>query len=159
MNFLKFIFAMFLGFLPGILGTIVAPMQTGGNLWYNTLNHSMLTPAGWVFPVAWLILYFLLGLALFLVMQTDMGRRVQTKTGSYVLFIINIVFNTLWSFVFFGAGLPNVALLVLVALIVIAIWMMREFLRINQTAFWLVLPYVLWLFFAFYLNMMIVYLN
>ena len=42
MNFLKFIFAMFLGFLPGILGTIVAPMQTGGNLWYNTLNHSML---------------------------------------------------------------------------------------------------------------------
>lgn len=159
MTFLKFIFAMFLSFLPGILGIIVAPMETGGNLWYNTLNHSMLTPPGLVFSVAWSILYFLLGLALFMIMQTDMGRRGQTKTSAYVLFVLNIVFNTLWSFVFFGAHMPGLALLTLLALIVIAILMMREFLRINQAAFWLTLPYVLWLFFAFYLNMMIIYLN
>ena len=159
MTFLKFIFAMFLGFLPGILGVIVAPMETGGNLWYNTLNHSMLTPPGWVFSATWSVLYFMLGLALFMVMQADMGRRSQTKTSAYILFALNIIFNTLWSFVFFGAHLPGLALLTLVALIVIAILMAREFLRINQAAFWLTVPYVLWLFFAFYLNAMISYLN
>lgn len=159
MNFLRFVFAMFLGFLPGVLGIIAAPMQTGDNIWYNTLNHSMLTPPGVVFPIAWSILYFLLGLALFMVMQVNMGRRAQTKTSAYILFALNIVFNTLWSFVFFGAHLPGLALLVLAVLIIIAIFMAREFFKISQSAFWLVLPYILWLFFAFYLNVMIICLN
>ena len=57
MSLLKFIFAMFLSYLPGMLGAIVAPMKTGGNLWYNTLNISVLTPAGWVFPVVCFIFY------------------------------------------------------------------------------------------------------
>lgn len=159
MAFFKFIFAMFLSFLPGILGIIVAPTETGGNLWYITLNHSMLTPPGWVFSVAWSILYFLIGLALFFVMQADSSFSRYNKTRAYILFAINLVLNTLWSFVFFGAQMPEVAFLVLIALIVIAILMAREFLRINQASFWLVLPYVLWLFFALYLNWMIIYLN
>jgi len=159
MNFVKFIFAMFLSFLPGILGIIVAPISSGGNLWYNTLNHSLLTPPGWVFSVAWTILYFLIGLALFFVMQTDNMDRRYNKTNAYVLFAINLVLNTLWSFVFFGAEMPSVALLVLVLLIGTVILMMREFFRINNVTIWLLLPYLLWLFFAFYLNAMIIYLN
>jgi tryptophan-rich sensory protein len=155
---LRFILAMLLGFLPGILGIFVAPMESGGNLWYNTLFHSMLTPPGWVFSVAWSILYFLIGLALFYIMQSDLHER-YTKTKAYVFFAINVFLNTLWSFVFFGAQMPEVALLVLVALLIVAILMMREFLRINRTAGWLIFPYVLWLFFAFYLNWMIIYLN
>ena len=158
MALLKFVFAMFLSFLPGILGIIVTPISTGGNSWYNTLNHSMLTPPGWVFSVTWSILYFLIGLALFLIMQTNI-RGMYGKTNAYVFFVINLILNTLWSFVFFGAEMPEVALLLLLALIVVAIFMAREFLRINQASFWLTIPYVLWLFFAFYLNSMIIYLN
>jgi len=158
MTFLRFVFAMFLGFLPGILGVIVAPTETGGNLWYNTLEHSMLTPPGWVFSVVWSILYFLIGLALFFVMQADVASG-HTKTRAYIFFAVNLVLNLLWSFVFFGAQLPEVALLVLIALLFVAIFMMREFFRIDNAAGWLILPYVLWLFFAFYLNAMIMYLN
>ena len=159
MTFLKFLFAMFLSFLPGILGLFVAPMMGGENIWYNSLNISSLTPAGWVFPVAWTILYFLIGLALFLVMNKSNTNRRYDKTNAYILFAINIVFNALWSFAFFGAGLPEVALIILTALIVTAIFMARSFFRISHAAFWLVLPYILWLMFAFYLNGMIIYLN
>ena len=159
MSFLKFLFCMFLSFLPGILGLFVAPMMGGENIWYNSLNNSSLTPAGWVFPVAWTILYFLIGLALFLVMNKSNTNRRYDKTNAYILFAINIVFNALWSFAFFGAGLPEVALIILTALIVTAIFMARSFFRISHAAFWLVLPYILWLMFAFYLNGMIIYLN
>ena len=159
MTMLKFVFAMFLSFLPGFLGVIVAPMETGGNLWYNTLNHSVLTPAGWVFSVVWCVLYFLIGLALFFVMQTHTKSGGYSKTMAYWLFAINLVLNTVWSFVFFGAQMPKMALLVLVTLIITVILMAREFFRISRVSFWLTLPYIVWLFFAFYLNGMIIYLN
>lgn len=159
MTFLKFLFAMVLSFLPGIIGVMVTPISTGGNAWYNTLNNSSLTPEGWVFSVVWTILYFLIGVALFLVMQKVNVNNRYDKTNAYILFTINIIFNALWSFAFFGAQLPEVALIILTALIVTAIFMARAFFRISHAAFWLVVPYVLWLMFAFYLNGMIIYLN
>jgi len=159
MSLLKFVFAMFLSFIPGILGAIVAPMNTGNNLWYNTLNVSMLTPAGWIFPIVWGVLYFMIGLALYLVIMQNTNRRSNNKTNAYVYFAINLIFNTLWSFAFFGAQMPEVALLILVALIVDVVFMARAFFRVNQASFWLIVPYILWLFFALYLNSMIIYLN
>lgn len=159
MSFLKFVFAMVLSFLPGFLGVLVTPMGTGANMWYNTLNISILTPAGWVFPIVWFVLYFLIGLALFFVMQTENSRKIHDKTSAYIFFAINLVFNTLWSFAFFGAQMPEIALLILVALIIDVIFMARAFYRINTSAFWLVVPYIIWLFFALYLNAMIIYLN
>ena len=159
MTFLKFLFAMFLSFLPGILGLFVAPIASGENAWYGTLNNSALTPEGWVFSVVWIILYFLIGLALFFVMNKTNTNNRYDKTNAYILFAINIIFNALWTFAFFGAGLPEVALIILTALIVTAIFMARAFFRISHAAFWLTLPYILWLMFAFYLNGMIIYLN
>ena len=159
MSLLKFIFAMFLSFLPGILGAIVTPMDTGANLWYNTLNVSMLTPAGWIFPIVWGVLYFMIGLAIYLIMMSDVSRKAYDKTSAYVFFAINLLFNTLWSFAFFGAQMPELALLILIALIIDVIFMARAFYRINTASFWLIVPYILWLFFALYLNSMIIYLN
>jgi len=159
MTFLKFVFAMFLGFLPGILGIFVTPIETGGNVWYNSLNNSVLTPAGWVFSVVWTILYFMLGLSLFFIMQKNNTDNRYDKTSAYVLFVINIILNTLWSLAFFGAQLPEVALLILTAMIITSIFMARSFFRISKTAFWLTIPYIVWLMFAFYLNGMILYLN
>ncbi len=159
MAFLKFIFAEFLSFLPGLVGLLVAPIQSGQNLWYNTLEHSVLTPAGWVFSVVWIILYFLIGIALFLVIKKHAFINKNDRTSAYTLFGINIVLNALWSFVFFGVNLSELALIILTALIITAIFMARAFYRISKASFWLVVPYVLWLMFAFYLNGMIIYLN
>ena len=159
MTFIKFLFAMFLSFLPGILGLIVAPIETGDNSWYNTISNSTLTPDGWVFSAVWTVLYFLIGWALFLIMQKHSSSNRSERINAYTLFGVNAVLNLLWTFVFFGAHLPEVALIVLTALIVIAIFMARAFYRVSKGAFWLTVPYVLWLMFAFYLNGMIIYLN
>lgn len=159
MTFLKFILAMFLSFLPGILGLIVAPVSSGQDIWYNTLINSSLTPAGWVFSVVWTILYFLIGIALFLIMQKSDTINRYDKTSAYTLFGVNIVLNLLWTLVFFGIHAPEIALIVLTALIIVAVFMARAFYRISVPAFWLVVPYIFWLMFAFYLNGMIIYLN
>ncbi|MBO7042303.1 MAG: tryptophan-rich sensory protein [Alphaproteobacteria bacterium] len=159
MTFLRFLFAMFLSFLPGLVGVVVTPISTGGNLWYNTLNVSSLTPAGWVFSVVWIVLYSLIGLALFMVIQQKQFDGKYEKKNAYVLFAINLVLNALWSFSFFGAQAPEAALVILTALIITVLFMARAFFKISRTAFWLIVPYILWLMFAFYLNGMIIYLN
>lgn len=150
---------MVLSFLPGFLGFVVAPISSGDNVWYNTLNNSVFTPAGWVFSAVWIILYFLVGLALFFIMQRHSKTNRHDITSAYTLFGLNIAFNALWSFVFFGMQMPEVGIITLTALLIIAIFMARVFYRISRPAFWLVVPYVLWLMFAFYLNGVIVYLN
>ena len=159
MTFIKFLFAMFIAFLPGVLGLIVAPMASGQNVWYNTLAVSSLTPAGWVFSMVWMILYFFMGLALFFIMVDNNHKDHRDKANAYTLFGINMVLNLLWSYVFFAMHLPEAALIVLVSLIIVVLFMSRAFLRISKSAFWLIVPYILWLMFAFYLNGMIIYLN
>lgn len=157
--FLKFIFAMFLGFLPGIVGLIFAPIETGQNAWYSTLVSSSLTPDGWMFSMMWAVLYFFMGIALFMIMQTTDHSNRHDKTSAYTLFTINILLNMLWTYSFFGLHLPEAALIVLTALIIVVLFMAKAYLRISKGAFWLTVPYLLWLMFAFYLNGMIIYLN
>ena len=159
MAFWKFVLAMVLSFLPGVLGIFFSPIQSGQDAWYATLNNSALTPDGWVFSVVWTILYFLIGLALFLVMRHVQTKNNHDKAGAYTAFGINIVLNFLWTFIFFGTRLPEAALIVLTALIITAIFMARAFFRISKVSFWLVVPYIIWLMFAFYLNAMIICLN
>ena len=133
MSFLKFILAMFLSFLPGLLGIMFSPIASGQDVWYASLNNSVLTPDGWVFSVVWTILYFLIGLALFFVMQRKQTKNQYDKVGAYTTFGINIVLNFLWSFTFFGAQLPEAALIILTALIITAIFMARAFYRTWQS--------------------------
>ena len=147
---------MFLAFLPGAIGVMFTPNGLS-NVWYNALEKSMLTPDGWVFGVAWTVLYALLGLALFGVMNTPRGG--STKTRAYALFCVQMVLNALWTYLFFGAHMAFAAFIVIVALVLVAIWMMRAFREVNRGASYLIWPYILWLIFAAYLNGVILYLN
>lgn len=153
---LRFVAAMILAFLPGFIGVIFAP-SGASDAWYNALNKSVLTPDGWVFGVAWTVLYAMTGIALFLVMNTSRGT--SGKGRAYVLFGAQMVLNALWTYLFFGAHMMGLAFAVVVALIVISIWLMRSFYSINRSAAYLLIPYVAWLIFATYLNGTILYLN
>lgn len=156
-KFLKFILAIVISFIPGILGGFFSPMSPGANEWYNGLVQSGVTPNGWVFMWAWLILYTILGIALFLVMNNEKTR--QSKTKAYVLFVVQMVLNALWTFLFFGLQMVGAALLCLIVLVVVAIWMAAAFKPISRAASYLVWPYVAWLLFALYLNGAIMVLN
>ena len=156
-KFLTFILAIVISFVPGILGGFFSPMSPGANEWYNGLVQSAWTPNGWVFMIAWLILYTLLGISLFLIMNNDKTR--QNKSGAYALFVIQMGLNALWTYLFFGLHFVGGALLTLVALIAVSIWMASEFRVFNRWASRLVWPYIAWLLFAMYLNVTILWLN
>ncbi|MFQ6739547.1 MAG: TspO/MBR family protein [Alphaproteobacteria bacterium] len=153
---LKFIFAMVVSFIPGILGRMFTP-SGGSDVWFNTLNKSFLTPDGWVFGVAWTLLYAILGVALFLILKNNSSAC--KKSTSYWLFVAHMVLNAGWTFLFFGLQMPVPALLVLLGLISVSLWMSREFYYISRTASYLVWPYIAWLVFALYLNGTIVLMN
>lgn len=155
-KFLKFVLAMVLAFLPGIVGVMFTPNGTS-DAWYNALNKSVLTPDGWVFGVAWTILYALLGISLYFVMTSN--RMVTYKTRPYALFGVQMALNALWCYLFFGLHMVELAFVTLVALVAVSIWMMRSFHRISRAAAYLVVPYVLWLLFALYLNGTILFIN
>lgn len=152
----QFIFAIIVSFIPGAIGNMYSP-NGPSDAWYNMLNKSIVTPDGWVFGVAWTTLYALLGIALFLVMRNEQTRL--SKTRAYLLFLIQMVLNALWSYTFFGAHMTGWALVVLIALIVASVMMMRAFRPFSKWASYLIWPYILWISFAAYLNIAIVWLN
>lgn len=151
-----FIVAIVLAFIPGFIGVTFTP-SGASDIWYNALNKSVLTPSGWVFGAAWTILYGLLGIALFLIMNNDRTRAHKTK--AYLLFFAQMILNALWTYLFFGAHMIGAAMIVLVVLIFIAIWMARAFKPISRAASYLVWPYIIWILFAAYLNSVILYMN
>ncbi len=151
-----FVIAMVISFLPGIFGVFFTP-HGDSNLWYNGLVKSGLTPPGWVFSVAWTILYILLGVALYLIIRA--ARKNIDKMRAYIFFGAQLVLNGLWSYMFFGAHLPGFALVTLLVLFTVSVWMARVFDGIDKWAGYLVIPYILWMMFAFYLNAYIALMN
>lgn len=156
-KFFQFVLAIIISFIPGAIGILFSPTSSGTDVWFTALNKSILTPEGWVFSVAWTILYFLLGWALYLVISNDKSR--QPKTKAYMLFFVQMVLNALWSYVFFGLQMPAAALIVILLLIGFSIWMLRAFREFSKGASYLIWPYLIWLVFATYLNAMIVFWN
>lgn len=151
-----FIIAMVISFLPGIFGVFFTP-HGDSDLWYSSLIRADLTPPGWLFSVAWSLWYILLGLALYLIIVSK--KPAKEKTYPYILFVSQMVLNAGWTYLFFGAHLTGLALLALLVLIITSVWMARVFHGVNKWAAYCVIPYILWMLFAFYLNSYIVLMN
>ena len=123
----------------------------GLNTWYDALQQPMLAPPSWVFGPVWTALFALIGVALWLVWRQieSSPREVWIALG---VFMVHFVFNLGWSAVFFGLqelgwGLAVIGLLWL--LIVTTMW---AFDRVDRRAALLLVPYLLWVSFAAYLN-------
>lgn len=132
-------------------------LVSGGSFgeYYGTLTKPPIAPAGIVFPIAWAILYALIGAAIYLISLSDSG----IKNKAYAFYIVQLVINFLWSPVFFGlkslAGGVILALLLLFFSVCTAVL----FFRINKTAFYLFVPYVIWTAYALYLSIGFYLLN
>lgn len=139
--------------LAGIIGSFA----TRANIpdWYQYLEKPPFNPPSWVFGPVWTALYTLMGISLYLVMQSG----VRSKTRAYAAFSVQLVLNALWSFAFFGAKSPELGIVVILPLLVAIAWTMYEFNRINKKAAWLLLPYLAWTSFATVLTISIAMLN
>lgn len=124
--------------------------------WYATLEKPLLNPPSWVFGPVWTMLYIFMGIALFVVWRSPSR---QSKRWAYVFFGVQLVLNTLWSIVFFGWQNPQLAFFELVALWLAILATIITFYRISHTAAWLLVPYLVWVSFAGYLNFSIWQLN
>ena len=133
--------------LAAVLGSL-ASTNSGTDSWYLSLNKSELNPPGYVFGIVWPILYVLMMISAFL-----------TYKKVFVVFNIQLIFNAVWSWLFFRYQMPLVSLLDIYLLIVMNIYILKLMYHESKIAFLLFLPYVLWISFASYLNLFIVINN
>jgi tryptophan-rich sensory protein len=141
-----------------LLGTISGRAANSGygNGWFDALAKPDLMPPGWMFGVAWTLLYICLGLALALILHARGARGRGLAVG---IFIAQLVLNFAWSPIFFAAHEVGLAFIVIVLMIVLSAIAALLFARIRRAAGLLMVPYLAWLFFAAFLNWQIGQLN
>ena len=142
-KFSVFIYAI----LALIIGSL-ASSNTADDVWYQALIKSPLNPPGYVFGIVWPILYLLMSISAF-----------RTFNETKNLFLIQLLFNALWSWLFFAFQMPFAALLNIWLLIYLNIKINLKMFYQDKLSGLLFIPYVLWLFFASYLNLFIVLNN
>jgi len=123
---------------------------------YSEINLSALTPPNVVFPIVWTILYAILVISFDLVLNHTDKQRIRPAAQ---VFTLNMFLQALWTYVFFYNAYFLVGFAVLVVLVFVTLAMMKIFYDINKTAGLLLIPYLLWLLFAAYLNWAVVNLN
>lgn len=143
--------------IPLAVGALSAVLSGGGMQVFSDLEQPPLSPPGWLFPVVWTILYLLMGYASWLVLTSEADRHKIRQ--ALTVYGLQLAVNFFWSIIFFGAGLYLFAFLWLVLLWILIVWTMARFYEIRQTAGELLLPYLLWVTFAGYLNFAIYLLN
>ena len=142
--------------IPLAVGGLAA-LLSGGMGAYLTIENPPLSPPGWVFPVVWSALYLLMGYSSYRVYFA--GKSPAYTRRALWLYAIQLVLNFLWPIVFFGFGWYLGAVFVLLALWVAIFLTMRTFSVIDETAGDLLIPYILWVTFAGYLNLGVYFLN
>lgn len=138
------------GFLGSIFTTRSIPT------WYANLNQPTFTPPNWIFAPVWTFLYILMGISLYLIL---VNKKRKEKPLAIKLYLVQLILNTLWSIIFFGAHSLGLALLEIILLWVIIILTIYQFQKLDQNAAWLLLPYLIWVTFASYLNLSLWQLN
>jgi tryptophan-rich sensory protein len=129
----------------------IGGLFTSGNTnssWYLE-NKSSITPPGFVFPIVWNILYFLIALSLYFAWT---GSKKSEKGIIMLSFGANLILNALWSLLFFEMKNPLIALIDLIFLWGTIVWMIFVVGRIDKKAGWMLVPYLLWVSFASILN-------
>ena len=127
-----------------------------GNAWFDGLLKPPFMPPGWAFGVAWTTLYVLMGLALAMILAAP---PTPARRTALTLFFVQLAMNFAWSPVFFGAHDIDLGKIMIIVMLVIALAAASLFRRIRPVAGWLLVPYLLWLCFAFALNSSIGALN
>lgn len=143
--------------LPLLVG-VLSSLLTGENMMlFDRVEKPPLSPPGWLFPVVWTLLYTLMGIASYLVLVTPVSEEEKKKAIS--LYIYQLVVNFLWPTFFFNFQWFFFSFLWLVLLWVLIFITLIHFYRISKPAGYLLIPYLIWVTFAGYLNLGIWLLN
>ncbi len=153
-TFVTFIIA--LG-IPLLVGSVSGALSGNSMASYHQLVQPSFAPPDWIFPIVWTILFVLMGIASYLIYTSDAAA--EEKHHALALYGIQLVFNFFWSLIFFVGEWYLFAFIWLVLLWGLIVLTIKAFSEISKTAAWLLVPYLLWVTFAGYLNLIIFFLN
>jgi translocator protein len=141
--------------LAGVIGSLFTASSV--TTWYTTLDKPWFTPPGSIISAVWIILFALMGLSLFLIWQKGISST-NSKIALGV-FACQLLVNILWSYAFFGLQSPLAAIIVIVFLWLLILQCIIRFWHISKYAAMLLVPYILWVSFAAFLNYTLWMLN
>jgi len=144
------VFTEAVGALSGFL------TREGSRVYADTVLKPPLSPPALVFPIAWAILYALMGVSAARIYLT---RASAVRTRGLRLYLLQLAFNFLWSIIFFNFQAFGFAFVWLVALWALILMMAFTFGKVDRTAALLQIPYLAWVLFAGYLNFGVWMLN
>ena len=132
--------------LPLLVGGVSGYLSGSGiNDWFRELEKPSFNPPSWVFGPVWTLLYLLMGVSLFRVMQAPAN---SSRNIAVSWFLIQLALNFMWSLIFFRWQLLAVAFAEIIVLWVAIMIMILKFYKIDKTAAFLQIPYLLWVTFA-----------
>lgn len=134
-----------------LVGLLMGIVSNSGfdNDWYAGLRKPAFQPPGWAFGLIWTTLYTMLGIALAAILNEPESTQRKLALS---LFAAQLTLNFAWSPVFFGVRMIDLALVLIIAMLVLAVATANLFRRIRPVAGWLMLPYLAWLCLATALN-------
>lgn len=143
--------------IPIAVGGIAAMISMEGMKAFESMNQPPLSPPMWLFPVVWTILYVLMGISSYLVKTAAVDN--DTITQALWIYGIQLLINFLWTIIFFNFQLYWFAFFWLIALWIAILVCLIRFAKINMTSGILLIPYLVWVAFAIYLNLAVAILN
>lgn len=142
---------------PILIGICSSILTREMMLEYGSLNKPFLAPPKILFPIAWTILYILMGAAAALIYSKP--EMSSYRSIGLTLHVVQLILNFFWSIIFFNMKMYKFAFVWLVILWLVVFSMMMNYKKISNTASFLNIPYIVWLTFAGYLNLAIAILN
>ncbi len=143
--------------LPIAVGVVSSYLTRDAQIMFSVMNKPSLSPPGWLFPVVWTILYVLMGIASYIIYQQGKDREdVKTALSFY---IVQLAFNFFWTIIFFNYESYLFAFIWLIVLWNLVLITIIKFNKISRVASYLMIPYLIWVTFAGYLNLGIYMLN
>ncbi len=148
---------LFMGYLAGI------SVKADNFSWYNSLNRSPLNPPNIIFPIAWSILYLLMGISIAIIINKyidEQDLEIKKNIKNYIfLFIIQFILNLFWTYIFFGLKSPLFGFIEIIILDILIIITIMKFKNISKAASYILIPYILWCLFASYLTLHVLIFN
>lgn len=144
-NFFRIFFPLIIG---GIVGVIIK-----NHIDYSLVEKPPFSPPKLAFPIAWSILYLLISISYYLYRKNNNDKQ------TIKIYYIGLFFNALWSIIFFVLKLRLTSIFWIIALLLLTIVLFINYKKQNKISAYLLIPYILWLTYATYINIGVYILN
>jgi translocator protein len=151
---IKFILSVALPLTIGAVAGFFTSESVRG--WFQTINKPSFNPPSWVFAPVWTTLYILMGIAFYLIWIKPKSEK---RDRAIIFYLLQLILNGAWSFIFFYAQQPGWAFAEIVVLWLMIIITMALFYQVSKPSVYFLIPYLLWVSFASILNFSIWSLN